>query len=386
MGGIGSGKSFAGSYDLLRRALPRRLYMAVAPTYPMLRDATLRTFLALSRELCFLRDFSKTDLIATLGNGAEVLFRSTDDPDRLRGPNLSGAFVDEASLCDREVYHVLIGRLREGSEQGWLSACFTPKGKSHWTYDLFGKRAPDTALYHARTADNPFLPAGFAATLARQYGGAESLLARQELGGEFLDLEGAEWPSAYFSGDDLWFDAWPEGLASRTSALDPSKGKDARKGDYAALVHLAADPAGVLWCEADLVRGRSAEWVADWTVEHCARFRPDLVGVESNQFLQLFCPLIAQSASRRGRTLPLVEIHNHAPKLVRIRRLGPYLCQRRVRFRDTPGTRLLVDQLREFPEGEHDDAPDALEMSLRLLEGLWAGAQQDDEDATVYRA
>ena len=30
-GGIGSGKSWAGSYDLIRRAAPDRLYLVVAP-------------------------------------------------------------------------------------------------------------------------------------------------------------------------------------------------------------------------------------------------------------------------------------------------------------------------------------------------------------------
>jgi hypothetical protein len=30
----------------------------------------------------------------------------------------------------------------------------------------------------------------------------------------------------------------------------------------------------------------------------------------------------------------------------------------------------LVDQLRDFPQGSHDDGPDALEMALRLAEAL----------------
>ena len=41
-GGIGSGKSWAGSYDLIRRAKPGRLYLILAPTYSMLSDATFR--------------------------------------------------------------------------------------------------------------------------------------------------------------------------------------------------------------------------------------------------------------------------------------------------------------------------------------------------------
>jgi hypothetical protein len=80
VGGRGSGKSFVGAYDLLRRSQPGRLYGAYAPTYPMLRDAALRAFLDLGKRLRFIRQFNKSDMVATLGNGAEVLFRSLDDP------------------------------------------------------------------------------------------------------------------------------------------------------------------------------------------------------------------------------------------------------------------------------------------------------------------
>jgi hypothetical protein len=48
--------------------------------------------------------------------------------------------------------------------------------------------------------------------------------------------------------------------------------------------------------------------------------------------------------------------------------LGPYLSQRQLRFKSkSPGTALLVQQLRDFPAADHDDGPDALEMNLRLM-------------------
>jgi hypothetical protein len=57
---------------------------------------------------------------------------------------------------------------------------------------------------------------------------------------------------------------------------------------------------------------------------------------------------------------------------VRIRRLTPLLSQHRLRFKvGSKGAKLLVEQLRDFPCGEFDDAPDALEMAVRLAyEGL----------------
>src|SRR5262245_15589895 len=285
-GGIGSGKSWAGAYDLIRRALPGRLYMAAAPTYPMMRDATLRTFLGLAREFQFLRNFNRSEMTATLGNTAEVLFRSTDDPDRLRGPSLSGVFLDEASLMSREAWDIVIGRLREAQTAGWCSACFTPKGRAHWTFDVFGRSppAPDTELFHCRTADNPFVAREYIERARAQYSG---LLARQELEGLFVHIEGAEWPESYFP-DSIWFDDWPPDLVARAAALDPSKGRDAKSGDYAALVLLGLTADGTLWCDADCWRGRSAEFLAATCVEACRAFRPDVFAIESNMFEQLF--------------------------------------------------------------------------------------------------
>src|SRR2546421_5136455 len=139
-GGIGSGKSWAGSYDLIRRAKAGRLYLVVAPTYSMLADATFRMFLSLAQELGLVEPGEvkrSAPPAARLRTGAEVLFRSADEPDRLRGPNLSGVWLDEASLMSLDVFTIAIGRLREAGEQGWLSATFTPKGRLHWTFEPF---------------------------------------------------------------------------------------------------------------------------------------------------------------------------------------------------------------------------------------------------------
>lgn len=187
VGGRGAGKTFVGAYDLLRRARPGRLYMVLAPTYTMLKDACWRTFLQAGERLRFIQSVNRSDLRVTLGNGAEVLFRSADEPDRLRGPNLTGAWLDEASVMGKGVYETIIACLRQAGEQGWLSCTFTPKGQSHWTYEVFGTGRPDVELVHATTYDNPFLAEGFERALREQYG-AE--LAEQELAGEFVDLEG----------------------------------------------------------------------------------------------------------------------------------------------------------------------------------------------------
>jgi predicted phage terminase large subunit-like protein len=187
-----------------------------------------------------------------------------------------------------------------------------------------------------------------------------------------------EWPELYFS-DDIWFDTWPADITTRAVALDPSKGKDAGRGDYSAYVQLGIDREGVIFVEADLARRPTPQMVADG-VAICDQFRPDIFGVEANQFQELLCGEFVSEFARQGisHTTP-AAIHNTTSKLVRIRRLGPLLSQHRLRFlANSPSTRLLVDQLRDFPNAKHDDGPDALEMALRLATEIWQGRTAGD--------
>lgn len=187
-GGRGAGKSWIGAHDLLMRAKPGRLYLVAAPTYKMLSDASLRAFVSRAEDLRFLKDMNKSEMTATLGNGAQVLFRSTEKPDSLRGPNLSGVWFDEAGEMVHDAFLVAIACLREGGEQGWLSATFTPRGPTHWTYGVFGPGGSNAELFVSPTRENKFLPAGFADTLRGQY---TPQMAEQELEGKFVDLGGS---------------------------------------------------------------------------------------------------------------------------------------------------------------------------------------------------
>jgi predicted phage terminase large subunit-like protein len=187
-----------------------------------------------------------------------------------------------------------------------------------------------------------------------------------------------EWPEAYFD-ETIWFDTWPANLAVKTMALDPSKGSDSRRGDYSALVVLGVDRQGMLYVEADLARRPTPEIVAGG-VEWFRRHQPDVFGVEANQFQDLLAGEFEQSFRRQGILAARpVPIENHTSKPVRIRRLGPYLSSHRVRFKtNSPGTKLLVEQLQEFPIADHDDGPDALEMALRLAVQIVHGRVVND--------
>ena len=360
----------------------------------MMHDITFPTFEALARNL---NAFAPPHLRAEptpsvwrsvrlspyptvrLSTGATVRFRTAEDPDKLRGPNLTGVWLDEASLMSEEAYKVAIACLREKGEQGWLSATFTPRGFGHWTYKVFGQAAPDTDIYHATTRENPFNPPDFAHKLSQQYG--TGLRAAQELDGRFVSLEGAEWPPEYFA-DDLWFDQWPaDAVVCRAMALDPSKGKDAtvadpkskvdakREPDDSAWVWGCVDRRGVVWLDADLDNARDATKIIADGIGHYRRFAPQAVLIEINLFQSMLGgEWRRQCAALNLGPTPLYGVTNTEDKCVRIRAtVGPHLAQRLLRFRRTPGCRRLVQQLRDWPAGTKDDGPDALDMLLRVM-------------------
>lgn len=186
-----------------------------------------------------------------------------------------------------------------------------------------------------------------------------------------------EWPEEYFD-ERVWFAQWPGQLRVKTLAIDPSKGTDAKRSDYSALVMVGVDSGGMIYVEADIARRPMAQIVADGVEAH-RLFQPDALGIEANQFQELLGAEFDAEFRRRGllAARPWL-LNNQVNKLVRIRRLGPYLAARRMRFKDgSGGTRLLVEQLKEFPAGDYDDGPDAAEMAIRMAAELLSPAVDD---------
>lgn len=177
--GVGSGKTFGGAVKGISLAEPNTLGLVVAPTYPMLRDATLRAYQDILGDAL---DVHKGEMLGRLSNGAEILFRSADKPDRLRGPNIHWAHIDEGALCPSGTWEIVIGRLRASGGAGPCFITSTPKGRN-WLYE----RAPELHVFRAHTADNPYLADAFVESLRASYTGK---FAAQELRGEFVAFEG----------------------------------------------------------------------------------------------------------------------------------------------------------------------------------------------------
>lgn len=193
-GGIGSGKSMGGSARALMAAggiiggkaiQTPNVGVVTAPTYRMLKDATLRTFREMAGKAVV--KFSNTDMVATLANGSEVLFRSADNPDHLRGPNISWWWGDEAAYYHKDVWRVMIGRLRQFGKFGYAWLTTTPKGRNFLYQEFVQKTRPEYVMYNVKTWENPFLEPEIYLALADSYAGD---FARQELDGDFVAFEG----------------------------------------------------------------------------------------------------------------------------------------------------------------------------------------------------
>jgi predicted phage terminase large subunit-like protein len=193
-----------------------------------------------------------------------------------------------------------------------------------------------------------------------------------------VNPEMCEFDESWF-GSNVWFDEWPRAFRVRVLALDPSKGREDRHGDYSAFVFVGVDAQGTAWVEADLARRPTPEIVATGA-ELIRRLRPDVFGLETNQFQELLGAHFMEELRRQGIlwVVPM-GVENRTNKRVRIRWLGQFLAERKLRFlAGSAGTKLLVDQLKDFPVADHDDGPDALEMALRLAFEHNEGARFDD--------
>jgi len=191
----------------------------------------------------------------------------------------------------------------------------------------------------------------------------------------------AEWPREYFDDAKIWADAaeWPDAFEAQAIAVDPSKGKDAKKGDYSAIVSTGF-ARNTVWVDVSIER-RPVEAIAVDAVRMSYRTGCGKIGLEANAFQDLIGPEITRAAQTLGVIAPEVLLfYNSVEKTLRISRLGPPLEVGQIKIRRNAGGELLVKQLKDFPYGDHDDGPDALEMSLRLLRQELAGEPSAEEE------
>ncbi len=193
--GIGGGKSYGGALKSLLTCIanPGIRILVTAPSYKMMMDATQKTYETVFNLVPGFAQFIHGDSpMGKTTNGCELIFRSTDKPDYLRGAEVGCIHMDEASGSPYYAYDVLQGRMRQMTKQGefyprqlWVTT--TPKGLN-WIYtEWVLNPSPEHHIIKWRTEENVFMPAEYASELRERYKGK---FGAQELSGDFLNLEG----------------------------------------------------------------------------------------------------------------------------------------------------------------------------------------------------
>ena len=362
VGGIGSGKTYAGALAALLEANKHTLGLVIAPTYPMLRDASLRTFLQIAGR--WVREFNKAEMSCVLGNGAEVLFRSADNPDRLRGPNASWFWFDEGAVVpDVEPWQVAIGRLREGGKvgRGWVTT--TPKGYN-WVYDEFGPTVVEASggakeLFTTRTADNPFLAPEFVQGLQNQYSGA---FRKQELEGAFVPLEGTAFRNIRACLGE--WEQWPFEPYAGTFVMGVDWGQSK---DYTVAVVMDARTRWVV----DRLRVNKIDWAfqREQVIALYRKWKCDLAVVEANS---IGGPNIEALTEENINVFPFWT--DQIKKARVIQQLIMAFEQRTIRIPPIPNLLQELDAFQqeqlpsgrmryEAPQGAHDDEVIALALA-----------------------
>ncbi len=355
VGGIGSGKSWVGAYDLIRRSRRGRFYMVLAPIYTQLGDSSLRTFKEIAK-MMDLWDEGNAKIsprpYCRLHNGAEFIFRGADEPESLKGPNLSGVWHDEASLCVEESFTVAIGRLREGGNMGFYTATFTPKGKQHWTHEVFVKNADsDTTLISATTHSNTFNDPKYVQLLTKKY---SSRLADQELKGLFLDAPGNIFKRVWF----LIVDAAPVS-GTRVRYWDKAATDDG--GCYTVGVLMCRGFDGLYYVE-DVVREQLSSFSRDLLIKQTAQLDKTRYGHVVQWFEQEPGSAGVDSVASTTRLLSGFTVKFDKVTGSKLERAQPFEAQceaRNVILLNRAWTGPYLDELCEFPNGKYMDQVDA---------------------------
>ena len=141
--GIGSGKTTTGIHRGVRAAFGQignqsiitpNVGMVCAPTYDMINLIVVPGYYQVLggtvKEGGLIADYNKSEKVMTLVNGSKIVFRSTDNPERLRGPNLSWVHLDEAALMSEDVWKIVFGRIRANGQFGYISNFSTTTERS----------------------------------------------------------------------------------------------------------------------------------------------------------------------------------------------------------------------------------------------------------------
>lgn len=321
-------------------------------------------------------------------NGAIAYLFSAEEPDRLRGPNLDGAWCDElAAWADAEaVWSNLQMALRLTGLKGdapRVLVSTTPKRHALLRQIL---QAASTIVTRSRTTDNAAnLDATTLDYLKQRYGG--TTLGRQELDAELLDdVDGALWNRAMLDQGRVM--EFPQ-LRRVVVAVDPA-GSSGAKSDETGIVAAGYGSEGHGYVLADASGRYSPEGWARAAISLYRSLKADTIVAEKNYGGDM----VEATIRAVDPNVPVKMVSASRGKAVRAEPIVAFYEQRRVHHvGNLPD---LEDQLCGWDPNTSKGSPDRLDALVWALTDLmdtepnviesFLAAYGDECDAASYRA
>ncbi len=297
----------------------------------------------------------------TWPNGAIATMFSSEEPDRLRGPNHDLAWCDELSSWSnmQEVWDMLQMTLRIGVRpQVCISA--TPK-PSKLLKDLVSRNDGTVVISRGSTFENRAnLAPAFLDSIVRKYEGTR--IGRQELNAELLeDVEGALWTRDMIEKSRILPDTQPP-MRRIVVSIDPAVSVS-ETSDATGIIVAGLGSNGHGYVLQDLSGKFSpTEW-AQKAIHAFYRLRADRIIAESNQG-----GLMVENTIRAvDRNVPVKLIHASRGKITRAEPVSAFYEQGLIHH--VGAFPELEDEMATFEAGSRD-SPDRLDAMVHAMTEL----------------
>jgi len=360
LAGIGSGKTRIAAMWAVLKALRGRKVIVLEPTFGMCRDVFLPTLrevldsLGLLPTIDYVINLSDFNITFMRGGG-QILLRSADAAERLRGINADDGLIDEVgSLTSDTAYKILIGRLRR-SEDAEVRLVGTPS-QTKWLRDIIR----DNTVIRQATIENTYLPKTYIDALKLEYG-EDTLWYKQEVLGELVDFGSGIFDTSkiIMSQSILRYGntrarAWDMASSGKVTA------------DYTASALLSKFDNGNIHVHD--VRRKKGTYASlrDWIID---TMRNDGQGttqwIENTQAGQVIISDLMTDSRCHNLDIRLIDAIKD--KVTRALPLSARMSLGLITFSPGAWNKDCVDELNPFPKVQHDDQVDAMAHAFNAL-------------------
>ena len=390
MGGRGSGKTRAGSEWVLSVALSEPdIYVGVcAPTFAQVRDICLEGkhsgILNVAQPGEILsgdKGYNRSNLQVKLRNGSIIQGFSAQNPDSIRGADLSYAWIDELAMIQyvRFYDYGLRPALRHSPKNNppRLLITTTPK-RSRLIRGLLDRVEKNPGEFHYTRSisdENPYFDATSLRNLKSDYAG--SYLEKQELQGEYIgEADGALFRKEDFNEFRVYPGEEPSKFRSIVVAIDPAV--STREGsDETGIVVAGEGDDAHFYCLEDCSLQGTVEQQMGAVNDAYLKYQADFV-VAEQQGVKDYMRFALEAVNPH---IPLKLVPAQKGKLIRAQPISILAAQGKIHMVGDDFEE-LENQLSEMTADEdrskvHDDRADAYVYAMRSLSSGFMGSYKE---------